>query len=194
MAKKKKEKEEAQVKPLQFTSAKLRDGFCDYTMAVKLGEGVGTHSVKGIGLYEFSLTKAFKRLNVHLAIVDDFFKHSGLEIANTNEAENTPFADLYDVSAFSLKGEDDNLSVVIKGTKYVTQTGGERLEITSHKIPLGKSSLYKWKNELLEAITDCQNEVEQYYNGHYTLPENEFVDKNQLSIVDEAETVEQENA
>lgn len=192
MAKRKpKEEKQAEVKPVQFTSAKLRDGFCDYTMAVKLGEGVGTHSVKGVGLYEFSMTKAFKRLNVHLAIVDDLFKHTGLEIQNTNEAENTPFADLYDVTAFSLKGEDENLSVVIKGNKYVTQTGGERLEITSHKIPLGESSMYKWRNELLEAITDCQNEVEAYYNGQYTMPDKEFVDKNQLSIVEEAEKLDE---
>jgi hypothetical protein len=174
-----------QSKPYEITAAAIRDGYCDYTLVVKKGQGIGTHKIKGEGLITDDLRNVFAKLNVHLAIVDDIFKHSGFEFDTISEVENSEFANLYDVVGITLKGEDENLSCVLKGTKYVSQTGGERQHIDSAKIHIGSGAFYKWYNELNETINEVKQEVEAYHNGKYTLPESLVEDTNQLSIEEE---------
>lgn len=194
MAKRKKEKEvPAEAKPVLFTGATLRDGFCDYSMTIKQGTGVGNHTVKGEGLYKPDLHNAFKRLNVHLALIDDVFKHAGLEIENVNDADNTELSGLYDVSAIKLKGTEENLSVVLIGDKYVTSTGGERIQLQSPKISLVAGSIYKWYNELKEAVDIVLAEVEAYHNGKWDPVEEEVKNPNQLTIEEAIEAEEQES-
>lgn len=180
--KKKKEEEQPEVKPVVFQGASLRDGFCDYTMNIKQGAGVGNHTVKGEGLFKPDLANAFRNLNVHLALIDDIFKHAGLEIDSVNEADNTQLSGLYDVTGIKLKGSEENLSVILVGDKYVTSTGGERISLQSPKILLVPGSIYKWYNELKEAIDVVLAEVEAYHGGKWDAVEEEQVDPNQLTI------------
>lgn len=191
MAKKKKQEEQQpEVKPVVFQGATLRDGFCDYTMNIKKGVGVGSHSVKGEGLYKPDLANAFRNLNVHLALIDDIFKHAGLDIDSVSMADNTDLSGLYDVTGIKLKGSDDNLSVILVGDKYVTSTGGERISLQSPKILLVPGSIYKWYNELKEAVDIVLAEVEAYHAGKWDPVEQEQTDPNQMSIEDAIEEEE----
>ncbi len=192
MAKRKnKEEEQPEMKPVVFQGASLRDGFCDYTISIKRGAGVGNHTVKGEGLFKPDLQNAFRSLNVHLALIDDIFKHAGLEIESVNDADNTELSGLYDVTGFKLKGSDENLSVILIGDKYVTSTGGERLSINSMKILLVPGSIYKWYNELKEAVDIVLAEVEAYYGGKWDPVDEDPIDPNQTSILDAVEEEEQ---
>ena len=188
---KNKDKEQPEVKPVVFTGATLRDGFCDYAMNIKQGAGVGNHTVKGEGLFKPDLHNAFQRLNVHLAIIDDIFLHAGLDIASVNEADNTTHSGLYDVTGIKLKGTEENLSVILVGDKRIVSTGGERIQLQSPKILLVPGSIYKWYNELKEAIDIVLAEVNEYHNGKWDPVEEEPADPNQLTITDEIEEHEE---
>jgi hypothetical protein len=193
MAKKKKQEEApVEVKPVVFTGATLRDGFCDYNMTIKQGAGVGNHTVKGEGLFKPDMHNAFVKLNVHLALIDDVFKHAGLEIESVQDADNTELSRLYDVTGIKIKGTEENLSVILIGDKYVTSTGGERIQLQSPKISLVAGSIYKWYNELKEAIDIVLAEVEDYHNGKWDAVDVEPTDPNQLTI--ESQIEEEETA
>lgn len=80
MSKKKNEKKkEAEVKPLVFIMGTMRDGVLDYNYEIKAGIGVGhIHKVRGKGIFDDDLSMAFSKLNVHLAAIDDVFKHADI--------------------------------------------------------------------------------------------------------------------
>jgi hypothetical protein len=64
---------------VEITSAAIKDDFCNYSYEVVQGIGSGdTHSVKGSGIIEDDLRNAFAKLNVHLAIMDNVYKHAGI--------------------------------------------------------------------------------------------------------------------
>lgn len=184
-----------EVKPLVFIEATMKDGLLDYGYEIKTGVGAGNiHKVKGKGIFEEDLNIAFAKLNVHLAAIDDVFKHANVEINDIDKMRGHDLAVIFGVSGFALKGSDENLSVILKGHKRINSSGSW-MDISTPKITLDKLSSYEWAAELKEAIEEAAMEVELYHGGKFTVPEEEEkADANQLSIVDEMNNEEFETA
>lgn len=182
--KKSTEKEIVEAKPYTINSAALSDGLCNYSFEITDGVGLGdTHTVKGKGLFEDDLSGAFRALNVHLAAIDDVFKHSDVDVSSIHKMRNHELTALYEVEGFKMKGSENNLSVILVGTKGIS-TSGDRMEIQTPKIPLDKLSSYEWWHELLKAINLCRTEVELYKEGKCTVPEESDLGSGQLTIAD----------
>jgi hypothetical protein len=168
--------------------ARLKDDFCHYIFEITDGTGAGdTHAVKGNGIVLDDMIHAFGKLNVHLAAVDDVFKHSNLEIEDIDKMHTHDLTDLYRVNGIVIKGYKDNLSVILIGSKHVSSAGG-RIELKSPKIALDSLSSYKWYNELNDAVEKVREEVRLYKEGKYEALETED-DENpkQLKITDNIE-------
>lgn len=160
-------------KPFEIISASINDDFCQYEFLVT--EGVGKDDkikVQGSGIIEDDMRNAFIALKVHLACIDDIFKHSEIEIDYIEKFNNHDHTHLYSVTGFKVKGAKENESVILIGTKYISCAGG-RIDIVTPKIPLDNASSYKWYNELKTAIDICRLEVELYKGGKYTLVEHD---------------------
>ena len=133
-----------------------------------------------------SLQEAFNKLNVHLACIDDVFKHSGIDVIDIDNHHNDELAMNYVISSFAVKGTSEYESVVLVGNKYVGSVGG-RMEIKTPKVTIDNLSSYKWHNELKTAIEKCREEVALYKEGNCTVPEPvEPINEKQLSIEIEA--------
>jgi len=184
MAKKKVE----EVKPLEITSAVVVDDFCNYSYNIMHGTGRGnTHNVKGKGIISPDMGLAFSRLNVHMAIMDDTFMHSGREIIDVDSMHGDDITLLYMVRGIKIKGTAEDESVVLIGSKFVSSSSG-RIELETPKISLVGVGGYEFKEHLKAAVDAVRFEVEQYHNGKYTEVEViEAVDKNQKSIFDKDE-------
>jgi len=79
MSKKKEETETPKTKEFEITSAQIKDDFCNYSFEVLKGNGLGdTHNVKGKGIVDVDMHKAFNRFNVHPAFIDDIFTHNNV--------------------------------------------------------------------------------------------------------------------
>lgn len=156
--------------------ASLKDDLCNYSYQVTNGVGLGdSHKVNGSGIIEDTLRHAFGKLNVHLACIDDVFKHSGIEIEDIDDLHGDELSFLYSVSGFKIKGGREDESVILIGSKYVSAAGG-RIELSSPKIPLDNLSSYKYSEELKAAIDAARHQVELYKEGNYTAVEEEEVD------------------
>lgn len=165
--------------------AAMKDQVCNYSYEVLSGNGIGDiHAVKGTGICLDDLIFAFGKLNVHLAAIDDIFKHSGVEIEDINEFHSHELASLYYVTGLKITGDQE--FVILKGSKYVSSAGG-RIDITTPKIAIDGMSSYQWYAELSRAVIDVQNEVSLYKEGKHEIPE-ETVKANpkQLSLIDAA--------
>lgn len=158
-------------RPFDITAALIKDGFCNYSYEIIEGVGLGdSHAVKGSGLIEDDMRNAFAVFNVHLAVIDDVFKHSDIEFDDVNKMHAEELTGLYHVTGFKIKGSKDNESIILVGNKYVSQAGG-RLELETPKIPLDSLSSYKWYNELKTAADKARLEVALYKEGKYTAVE-----------------------
>jgi hypothetical protein len=170
MAKKKPKEDDVQkeVKPFKITSASIVDDMCNYSFEITDGVGLGdTHSVKGKGIIYSDLSDAFRQLNAHLAVIDDVFFNTDTKVVSPKLMENDVFTALYNVSAFQIKGSDEDESVILIGTKHVNSITS-RNDIKTSKISLGEFSAYKHAKELKEAIENCRQEVELYKEGKCT--------------------------
>lgn len=167
--------------------ALIKDDFCNYQFEITEGVGIGdTHNVKGSGVIEDDMRHAFGKLNVHLACIDDVFKHSKIEIDDIDKYHNHDLAGIYHATGIKIKGSKDNESVVILGNKYVSSAGG-RIDLVTPKIPLDSLSSYKWYNELKAVVDNIREEVALYKEGKYTPVEEEEEQKpnpRQLRITD----------
>ncbi len=184
MAKTKTVKKVEDEKPLSFLSASMTDGVLSpYSFEVKHGVGVGfVHKIQGKGLFKDSLANAFVKLNVHLAAIDDVFKHAEVEIPTINKMRTNELTFLYTVDSFKITTTGDEESVVLSGSKRVSSSGSW-MSITTPKIPLDKMSSYEYAKELREVLDDVREEVELYHNGNFTEQEKEEkVDKRQMKI------------
>jgi hypothetical protein len=151
--------------------ATIKDDFCNYSYEIASGIGLGDmHSVKGKGIIEDDMRNAFASFNVHMACIDDVFKHSGVEVEDIDSMKDDQLTFLYTVTGFKIKGGKDDESIILIGNKYVSSAGG-RIELETPKIPLDNLSSYKWYNELKAAADDARREVELYKEGKYTSPE-----------------------
>lgn len=181
-------------KQIRIISAIIKDDFCNYSYDITLGVGIGdTHNVKGKGIIKDDMRDAFGDFNVHLATVDDIFKHSGIDIKNIDKLRNHPHVGLYEVTGFKIKGIAENETICLIGTKYVNIGG--HIELETPPIALDNLSSYPWWNELKSAADVARKEVELYKNGKYTSAEpEETEDAEQLTIGDELNNAELEKA
>lgn len=166
--------------------AHLKDSFCNYGFEITSGVGNGdTHNVKGSGVVLEDMLKAFERLNVHLAAIDDSFKLSGTEINDIDLFHSHEIANMYHVTGIKVRGSRDNETVILIGSKYVSSAGG-RIELSTPKIPMDSMSSYKWYNELAEAVEVVRREVALYKEGKYEAIEEEEPETNvrQMTIHD----------
>lgn len=171
MAKKKQETAEAPTKAFEIMAASIKDDFCNYTYEIKQGVGAGdTHQVKGKGIVDPDMLASFAKLNVHLAVLDDVYAHSGIEIDDIDKFHGHELSTRYTVTGIKVKGDAENKSVILVGTKFITCASG-RIAIETPKIPVDKFSSYKWYNELDAAIERARTEVELYKGGKYTVSE-----------------------
>ncbi len=167
----------AAMRPYIIKDATIKDDYCNYSYEITDGIGFGdTHNVKGSGVIEDDLRKAMGILNVHLAVIDDVFKHSGIEIEDIDRYHAHDLTGLYNVTGIKIKGSKENESVIIIGNKYVSSAGG-RIELASPKIPLDSMSSYKWYNELIVAVEDVRHEVELYKEGKYVQTDDDDDDE-----------------
>lgn len=182
-----KDLENLTIEPVEIIEASINDGLCNYAYEVKTGPSVGDkHTVKGKGLYYDELGSAFAAFNVHLALIDEVFKHVGMEVASPDAVANDEHTFLYTVSGFKVKKSGDVEHLILIGEKYVSSAGG-RLGIVTHKIDLTKYSSYVWHEELKAVTDNARHEVARYMDGHSTPVEvEEKVSSKQMSILDNA--------
>lgn len=132
---------------ISIKEAKIKDDFCLYKYEEATGKSIGfIHKVDGKGVIDDDMRNAFARLNVHLAFIDDVFKHSGTAIEDIDKMHNDELTLLYTCTGFKINGGDENESIILIGTKYLS--AGARMEIETPRIAIDSLSSYKWHNEL----------------------------------------------
>lgn len=155
-----------------INTAHLKDIYCHYSFKVIDGiETGGEHSVKIDNEVTDDLIKAFNQLNVHLAFIDDVFKHAGIEVVDLDRYHGDPLTMLYSVSGFKITGDEGDETVVLSGSKYVSLGG--RINIQTPKITLDENSSYKWYNEMRDAIATARREVSLYREGKFIAHKDE---------------------
>lgn len=160
-------------RPYKITSANLVDGYCNYGFEITDGIGKGDSLTgKGSHVVKDDLRDVFAKMNVHLAVRDDIFKHAGVEVEDIDQMHGHEYATLYSVTGFKMGGSDESESIVLIGNKYVS--GGDRFSLTSPKIMIDNLSSYKWWNELKAAADACREEVALYKEGKYIEEEEEI--------------------
>lgn len=169
--------------PYIISQASIKDDFCNYSYIVKQGVGINDeHDVKGSKMITDDLIHAFGKLNVHLAVIDDVFKHKDIEIDDIDMFHSDETTSGYSVTGIKIKGSDENESVILVGNKYVS-CSGSRISIETPKIPLDNLSSYKWYNELKTVVENIRKEVSQYKEGKYVAyEEEEATSSAQISI------------
>jgi len=164
--------ERRQNKDYDIIGATLKDDFCNYTVRTNTGQMEGEEGTfKGPLIISDDLRNAFNRLKVHLAVIDDAFNLSLTEINNIDEEHNHEFTHHYDVSGFKIKGADENIQVSLIGSKHLNTVLG-RMACVTPNILLAAGTDYKWYNELLTEIENCQKEVALYKEGKGMRPDN----------------------
>lgn len=154
-------------KPFEIIEGHIKDDFCNYVLEITDGPKIGTtNSVKGKLIIDKDMRKIFAILNVHLAFIDDVFKHADKRFDYINAMHGDPLTTLYNVTGFKISGDEENRGVILIGTKYVS--GGGRINLVTPKIPLDENSSYKWKEELRDAVEKARLEVELYEKGKGT--------------------------
>lgn len=156
------EKMNGLLKPIQITSATIKDGMCNYGYEILSGPGKGDKipTRKGSAVVHDDMSEAFRLLNVHLAIIDDAFKYISKKSLTLDQLQDHEIAEGFGVTGIKISGSDENEGIILIGYKDVT-TGIISLE--SPKI--SATSGYAFYDELKEAIDKVIMEVEDYMNG-----------------------------
>lgn len=173
-------------RPYIIKEASLKDDYVNYAYEIIEGVGMGdTHKVTGSSICSDDMRHSMGFLDVHLACIDDVFKHKGLEIEDIDRHNADELVDLYRVTGLQIKGSKDNESVVLIGVKYVSSAGGH-IDMKTPKIPLDGLSSYQWYNELGAAVDRVRKEVALYKEGKCIKEEEEEKKPNpkQLTIND----------
>src|SRR6476469_9637941 len=107
-------------RPYDIISASIDDDFCNYAYEINSGLGLGDkHTVSGSGIVKDDMKSAFAKFNVHLAFIDDVFKHSEIEVLDIDSLHGHDLTFLYNVTGFKVKGTEDSQSIILIGTKYI---------------------------------------------------------------------------
>lgn len=155
-------------------SASVVDEYCDYS--VKITEGVGVSNTakwKGTHVVKEDMVNAFRAFHVHLAMLDSAFKAAKVECKNIDDLKVHEITLDYRVHAFQIKGDIENQSISLIGTKYSSVAQGW-FNTTTPFIPISENSFYQWYNEL-KAVTDiAREEVALYHEGKYREDEEDL--------------------
>lgn len=156
-------------KDVEIKSATLKDALCNYSYELMTGATIGdTIGRKGNHIVHEHLEVAFSKLNVFLAHLDDAF--TGNDNATTLETlENEIETESYSVCAFKITGVEENKSLIICGSKYVT---AGVISFETPKIKLNGNYLYL--SDLTTRLESVVDEVEAYMNGK-TAPQAEQI-------------------
>lgn len=157
---------------IEIKSAKLKDDFCNYGYELTKGPTQGDSVNRaGAAIVHDDLKAAFKRLNVHLAVICEEIDHD--DISDIEHFENLDFeaehvegstqdrVAHYSVHEFKLSGTGENENVVLLGHKRLST--GEYVKLTTP--PKHWEGQYPFVNELRVVVDDLKSEVEQYMNG-----------------------------
>jgi hypothetical protein len=165
----------------KIIEASLKDMYCDYTYQIISGVGVNNkHKVPGEHVVLEDMTNAFNNFNVHLAALDGAFKLAGVDIDDINKFESHEITLGFRVSGFKIKGNEENESICLIGSKYSAVAQGWFGLVTPF-IPINGLSFYKWYNELKAAANTAREEVALYEEGKYLVDDKED-DVKQLRI------------
>lgn len=176
------DKAELDIPEYVIIAAKLNDGKVDFSFRIQKGVHEGdVNNTKGAGIFYDTLQDAFNKFAVHLAVIDQVYKHKGVEIDDIDTMHTDGEVLNYTVSSFKIVGENDSESIQVFGSKY-TPLGD--MPVQTPKIPLDGLSSYKWYNELKAASDEVRREVAEYKEGNFEVPEKEEPTSKQLKITD----------
>lgn len=156
---------------IQIQAAQIKDAFCNYSYELIAGTGEGDLiNRKGSAIVHDDMRIAFKKLNVHLAVICEEIEP--LAISEIEEYENIEPVIVYEpgslmekvskyrVSGFKT-GDEGEGYVILEGVKILSTD-----EHVSLKTPRVKwEGNYSFLNELRVCIDDIITEVEAYMNG-----------------------------
>lgn len=165
--------QKADGREFKIVAASTKDEYCDYVYEQTGGIGIGrTHKVTGEYIVMVDMINAFNKFNVHLAILDDAFKLSGIEVDDVDKFHGHEITMGYRVNGFKIKGVTDSESISFTGTKY-SDTARGYFNITTPFIAIDGLASYKWYNELKSAADLVREEVALYHEGKYRVNEED---------------------
>lgn len=156
---------------IAIIEASVKDAKCTYKYKILKGANKGViHSVKNHpGIVDETLEEALKIFAPHMAAIADMFKYAKVKVDDIDNFHNHELPLLFSVTGFKMKSDT---SIVIVGNMFVTMASG-RLEIDTPEIMFDEISSYKWYGQLKKAAEDACQEVLEFHNGKFTLPEVE---------------------
>lgn len=148
-------------KDVEIKSASLKDALCNYGYELLTGKTKGDviPTRRGTHIIHEDLENSFDRFKVFAAHLDDAFTGND-NATELSTLENSPETDNYFVSGFKISGVEENKSVTLGVTKYVTQG------VFSYDTPKVKlNGNYLYLTQLQEYLDNAIKEVEFYMNG-----------------------------
>jgi hypothetical protein len=167
-----KDEDGATIKAIEIKSARLKEGFCNYSYEMMTGPTAGDSvNRSGASIIHDDMRVAFAKLKPHLAMIceevdaakiTDISDYESLDVLedykkNSIEAKVVQFT----VTGIQLEGSGENESVQLTGVKRLST-----LEDLHLKTPRVKwEGAYPFVHELRAIIDELKSEVEQYMNG-----------------------------
>lgn len=147
-------------KDVEIKSALLKDALCNYSYELLIGKMKGDSiSRKGTHIVHEHLQEAFAKFDVFLAHLDDAFTGND-NATELSFLEEEPETDSYSVYSFKITGVEENKSLIISGTKEVSNG---TIAFDAPKVKLNGGYLYL--TQLTEVLENVIKEVEFYMNG-----------------------------
>lgn len=149
------------VKPYTIVSAVIKEDLCNYGYEIKNGvcSGDKIPTRKGSKVIHNDMRDAFRKLNVHLAFIDDAFK--SVVVESIEDASEYELVSNYSVTGFKVAGNEENEGFIISGEKWVTHGS-----ISLNDMPkITRATNYRFYDDLKDAIEHAIIEVEAYMNG-----------------------------
>ena len=176
-------------KPIEITNASIKDMLCNYGYEIKTGPGAGDKipTRKGSSIVHEDMVERFRAMRVHMAILDDAFKYSGVEVSVPEDLDDHEVTDLFTVNGFKITGSTDNEGYIITGEKWVSY-GSISLETPK----ITSSTGYPFFDQLQSAVEEARNEVEQYMNGKAAPDDDDNQPELPFPNMDENEANEEE--
>lgn len=170
-----------------FTGAGIKDGYLNYSYRINKGPKEGFEvNEKGKGIIKSECQDAFNKFIVHLACIDELFKHQGIDVEDIDQFHNDENVLNYEVNSFKVSGDEGNETVILKGSK---QTSLGVINIETPKIGIDGLSSYHWHNELKAAVDEARHQTEKYNNGFFDMPEKNTISVSvkQMTITDQTD-------
>lgn len=147
-------------KEVEIKSASLKDALCNYSYELLTGKTAGDGlSRKGTHIVHEDLEMAFDKFKVFAAHLDDAYTGND-NATELSFLENEPETENYSVSGFKISGVEENRSLSLGVTKYVSNGV---VSFDSPKVKLNGNYLYL--TQLTESLDNAIKEVEYYMNG-----------------------------